>query len=130
MTYVSLNNHKVKEIYMKIDLKNPSKIKLKNAVEFNISFNEDQSLCKATLKHKIEAISTPEEFNIIVECCGLFTCEKEIETDDDKNFAHIQAYDQMFPYMQNTIAQLTMNAGLPPLMIERHDITQEINQSN
>lgn len=117
MVYLTLNQQIFKEISLKVDIKENSQLELQSSYSFNVSYNEDNSLCVAKLKQELKCPDNPEMFSIAVECHGHFNCEG-IQTADDKKQAHIQAYSLLFPYVQSKIAGLTKDAGGPPIMVE------------
>lgn len=116
MVYLTLQHQHFKNIQMSVDIKENSEIELDSTFSFNISYNEDNTACIAELKQVLQHKVDPREMSIVVEGNAHFICEG-IDSDDAKKEAHIIAYTQFFPYVQNLIARLTMDAGLPPLMI-------------
>ena len=121
MVFIKLKQQAYKEIAMKIDLKENEELELESKFSFNVNYNEDNSMCAACLRQEITQKDNTEKFNILVESLGSFECDG-IKTDEDKKAAHIQAYTLLFPYVQNMIAQLTVAAGLPPLMVEMEQL--------
>ena len=116
MVYLTLLHQSFKNIHMSIDLKEDSQVEIESNFSFNINYNEDNTSCIAELKQILTHKTDPQQLNILVESKGQFACEG-IVSDETKKEAHVMAYTQLFPYVQNMIAQLTVNAGLPPLMI-------------
>ncbi len=101
---------------MKVDLKTDTEIELESAYSFNVNYYNNNSTCIAELSQKVRQKSNPDEFNIVVDCRGQFVCEG-IVSDDTKKEAHVMTYTLLFPYVQNMIAHLVMEAGLPPLIL-------------
>lgn len=116
MVYLSLQHQNFTGIQLKVDLKADTEIELESAFSFNVNYNNDDSGCIAELTQKVHQKSNPDEFNIVVTCRGQFICDG-IVSDDTKKEAHVMAYTLLFPYVQNMIARLVMEAGLPPLML-------------
>lgn len=116
MVYLSLQRKSFTSIQMKVDLKVNTEIELECSFSFNVNYNDDNTSCIAELKQIVRQKSNPDEFNITVECRGQFACEG-IVSDEAKKEAHVMAYTLLFPYVQNQIAHLVMDAGLPPLML-------------
>ena len=102
---------------MKVDLKADTEIELESTFSFNVNYNDDNSGCIAEISQIVRQKSNPDEFNIVVEGKGQFICEG-ILSDETKKEAHVMAYTLLFPYIQNMIARLVVDAGLPPLMLE------------
>lgn len=116
MVYLSLQRQNFTGVQMKVDLKADTEIELESTFSFNVNYNDDNSGCIAELSQKVRQKSNPDEFNIVVDCRGQFVCEG-IVSDETKKEAHVMAYTLLFPYVQNMIARLVMEAGLPPLML-------------
>lgn len=116
MVYLTLQRQRFKTIQMNVDLKENAEIEIESTFSFHINYNEDNSACTAELKQMLRHKSDPEQLSILVETNGQFECEG-IVSDDTKKEAHVMAYNLLFPYVQNLIARLTVDAGLPPLMI-------------
>lgn len=116
MVYLSLQHQNFTSIQMKVDLKADTEVELESSFSFNVNYNDDNTGCIAELIQKVSQKSNPDEFNIVVDCRGQFVCEGIISNEAKKE-AHIAAYSLLFPYVQNMIARLVMEAGLPPLML-------------
>lgn len=127
MVYLSLQRQRFHTIQMNVDLIENTEIEVESSFSFHVNYNEDRSACVAELKQALRDKSNPEQLNILVGISGQFECEGVV-SDDAKREAHVMAYFMLFPYVQNMIARLTVDAGLPPLMIrpekmEPKDIT-------
>ena len=118
MVFLSLKPKIFREVHMTINLGDRSQLDIESAFSFNVNYNEDSTLCTAVLRQEVKEKSDQTVFNIVVEGIGNFLCEG-IDDDNGKREAHLQAYTQLFPYVQNMICRLIVSAGLPPLMIER-----------
>ena len=92
-------------------------MEIESNFNLNLRFYNDNSSCLAKLRQEVRLKNDPSAFNVMAEIVGEFSCEG-ITTECEQKEAHIQAYMQLFPYVQNMISQLTVNAGLPPLMIQ------------
>ena len=124
MVYLSLQQQFFREIHMSINVGDKQQINADSTFTFNVNYNEDCSLCTAILIQELKEKSNEAIFIVMVEGIGNFKCEG-IADDEDKKIAHIQAYTLLFPYIQNMISRLVVNAGLPPLMIESAKMTLE-----
>ena len=116
---ISLQLQKV--IYKKVnsffEINKNVELSVQNTFSMNVSYTEDNKTCFATLTNKTYAPENPDVFNIDLELIGIFNCQG-IESNEDKQEAHVQIYKFLFPYTQSMIADLSAKAGLPPLMIE------------
>ncbi|MBR2490791.1 MAG: protein-export chaperone SecB [Ruminiclostridium sp.] len=117
MVYLSLKQQVFKEILLSVDVKEDATLELESTFSFNVSYNEDNSLCIAKLRQEVRSNSASQLFNIVVEGIGHFVCEG-INTDEDKKQAHVNAYALLFPYVQSKIADLSRDAGAQAVMID------------
>ena len=79
----------------------------------------EQKKCKFKL-----ALVSPENFFIEIEVEGEFETEK-FEDEDSKREVHVESYYALFPYVQQLIAQLSMAAGVAPIMIRPEKMTKD-----
>ena len=115
---------------MNVDIKENSEIELESTFSFGISYNDDNTACIAELKQVLQHKNNPEKLSISVEERGHFLCEG-VNSDETKREAHVMAYTQLFPYIQSLISRLTVDAGLPPLMINMEKLNPaDIEVSN
>ncbi len=124
MVYLTLQHQNFRNIQMNIDIQENSEIEIESTFSFNISYNEDNTACIAEIKQELQHKSKPEELSIVITGKAHFACEG-ISTDADKKEAHVKAYTLLFPYVQGIIARLTVEAGLPPLMIGMAKLSAE-----
>lgn len=130
MVYLTLQHQSFKSIQMNVDIKENSEIELESTFSFGISYNDDNTACIAELKQVLQHKNNPEELSISVEERGHFLCEG-VNSDETKREAHVMAYTQLFPYIQSLISRLTVDAGLPPLMINMEKLNPaDIEVSN
>lgn len=122
--FIDLKHESLKELNFSINIEETNELELESRYTFNIDYDKDLSSFIATLIHETRDTKHNNEFNIFVKLIGYFVCEG-ITDSYSKQEAHIQAYTLLFPYVQSIIANLTMNAGLPPLMIPRANITTD-----
>ena len=120
-----------KIIYKKInsifDIKETMELQVQNTFSLNDNYTENNNVCVATLRNDTNSPNNLDAFNISLEIVGVFSCEG-IVSDIDKQEAHVQIYKYLFPYSQSMIADLSVKAGLPPLMIEMVNLNpSEVN---
>lgn len=110
-----------KVIYKKVnsffEINENVELQVQNTFSMKVNYTEDNKTCFATLTNKTNAPENPDVFNIDLELIGIFNCQG-IESNEDKQKAHVQIYNFLFPYTQSMIADLSTKAGLPPLVIE------------
>ena len=117
-----------KVLYKKInscfDLKDDMEIQIQNSFSLKVNYSDDNKGCYATLESVSCSAENPDMFNIGIEMVGIFSCEG-IHEDKDKQLAHVQVYNYLFPYVQSMVADLSVKAGLPPFMLEMARIDLE-----
>ena len=53
--------------------------------------------------------------------CGIFTYKPDVK----KEVLHVETFKELFPYARTMISSLTVNAGLPPVIIPTFDIESQ-----
>ena len=111
-----------KVVYKKInsffEINKSIELQVQSTFSLNIEYDDSNKACFATLKNETFAPEHPDIFNIDIEIIGIFKCDG-ITDDEDKKIAHTEIYNYLFPYVQLMISDLSIKAGLPPLMVER-----------
>ena len=62
-----------------------------------------------------------EKFNIHVVIQGMFGYNPEVK----REILHVQTFKELFPYARTMISSLTVNAGIPPVVIPNFDIESQ-----
>ena len=75
--------------------------------------------CKGEFRAEIFDKETPEQFSITVVLEGFFATAPNME----KEILHVKTYDALFPFVKSVVATLTVNAGIPPVLIPYVDIS-------
>ena len=112
-----------KKINSFLEVQQDTEININNSFSLEVNYAEKENICVATLKNKTYAQEDPENFKISLELQGLFQCGM-ISSDSEKQKAHIQIYQYLFPYAQMMIADLSVKAGLPMLMVEMPEMKE------
>jgi len=124
MIYTKLTAHRVTESNLSVNVGALQEIQISVEYNFGISYTEDNKQAVAKIEQRIKTGNDPETFFLSVTMEGVFDCENIIDDEDKKN-AHINIYNQLFPYVQAHISYLTVCAGLPALIISPDYITAE-----
>ena len=119
-----LLGQRAKELLLKIDLAEGTRITVKTTFSLEVNFSDEDKMCYAQLACDNVWEEHPELFHISATIIGEFQCEDVVSIDDKKK-AHVEAYYQLFPFMQAQIMRLTTDAGVPPLIIRRDDMDPE-----
>ncbi len=124
MVNLALKQEIIKNISMNVNIEQGTNLELEIKFSFNVNYVNDNKTCVADLRQEVTKKDDPTKFRIVVEGLGVFDVEG-INGDEDKKVAHVQAYQQIFPYVRNMIRTLTMEAGLPPLVLQPIKMTPE-----
>ncbi len=97
-----------------------TKVELSNKFSYNVGYSKINT-CQGEFKAEIFDKNTPERFRIVVVMKGFFV----ISGDIAKEVLHIKTYDAMYPFVKAFVANLTANAGIPPVYIPYIDISNQ-----
>lgn len=117
MVNLQMVRNSFNEIHSSVKLEKGSKVNLQSTTNFSVRMSGDNKRCLAIITQNVFCPENPEQFEI--NLCGEaeYVCEG-IESDDEKKEAHLLAQTMFFPYVQNMVRDLSINAGLNPLIIE------------
>lgn len=118
MITLLLQHQSLKQVDYRAEIPENTEIKLESKYKFNVDYSDDNKHCVATIEHVTKDTESADRFSIIIRLIGYFECDG-INSDTDKKEAHLQAYLQLFPYVQSFIVNLTTASALPPLYISR-----------
>lgn len=79
----------------------------------DIGYNINGKELNVFLKLEIEEGGLP--FNLNLEGDGLFKFDHEVDPDQIEEIANINCAAIIFPYLRETVADITRRAGFPPL---------------
>lgn len=82
----------------------------------NFDFLEEQKILRVFLKISQTSKDVPYFFE--VEAGGIFKFSDSLPPDIMKNFAGVNCAAIIFPYIRETIADMTRRAGFPPLHLQ------------
>ncbi len=121
---LQLKKQLFKEVSMKANIRENGKIEIGSKFNFSINFAAGGKVCTATLRQTVEKKNDPEVFCVTIEAVGVFECDV-CTAPEDKRRTHVEAYRWLFPYVQRKVAQLFVDAGLPPLLVEMAPMREE-----
>ena len=82
---------------------------------------DDEIVVRSQLHQSIQHKADDPLFSLEISLVGSFSC-KGSTTDLDEELNQ-QVYDQLFPFMKALVARITMDAGLPPLMLTKQSLS-------
>lgn len=82
---------------------------------FEVSHEKEKDKLKVYLALVSEDGGSPFLFN--VKIAGLFGFDRDISQDNMEDIANINCAAILFPFLRETLADLTRRSGLPPLLL-------------
>ncbi|WP_297212656.1 MULTISPECIES: protein-export chaperone SecB [Thermodesulfovibrio] len=86
------------------------------ALGFDISFKKQRKKIAVIFKFFSEEKNQPFVFRIIQQ--GIFDFETVPKSEELEKIVHINCASIMFPFIRESIADLTRKAGVPPLILD------------
>ena len=100
----------------KIDYENTvaigTQMKLKNNLKYNVRYIDGENRCIGALEFRI-ADEDLKPFSIKVNMEAMFT----YEPGDERDEIHVTSFDQIFPFLRQTVSSVTTMSGMAGLII-------------
>ena len=101
---------------LKIDYENTvapgTQLKLRNSLKYNVRYIENERRCIGALEFRI-ADESLKPFSVKVTMEAMFTYAPE----DEKEDIHVMSFDQIFPFLRQTVSTVTTMSGMAGLII-------------
>lgn len=120
MSNVSFKSFRATEIEFINKHDNGTRIEFETKYTYNVKYNT-QNLCMGEFSVEIFDKNNKEKFSIKAVMCGIFSYKPDVK----KEVLHVETFKEMFPYARTMISSLTVNAGLPPVIIPTFDIESQ-----
>lgn len=124
MVTVNLVTQRVREVHFINHISKNGQIQLSSSFNFKVNYAADNSKCTATLYQSVQMKDDPDTLFISAEITGIFNLQGIVD-DETKKDAHVQCYDQLFPYLQSTVAQLATASGMPGFQLKKNVMKRE-----
>ena len=121
MVNVTLISQRLREVHFTNRIEQSGKFPLENGFNFHVDYTSDNSRCVATLYQSAKMKEDPEKLFLSGEIVGVFRLEGVV-TESDRQHAHVQCYQQLFPFLQSAIANLAACSGMPGFLIQKKNI--------
>ncbi len=118
MKEIELKGYKVTEVRFVNKVQGNQKLELSNKYSYNVGYSKVNT-CKGEFRAEVADKNNPDQFSITVVLEGFFVTAADMA----KEVLHIKTYDALFPYVKSFVSSLTVNAGVPPVMIPYVDIS-------
>lgn len=109
---VELKGYKVASINFQNEVANGTQLKLQNQVKYNVNYIESENRCVGILDFRV-ADADLQPFEIKIKMVAEFVYSQ----NDEKPDIHTGSFDQLFPFLRQTINTVTSMSGMPGLLI-------------
>ena len=99
---------------------NGARIEFENKYSYNVKYSANNN-CIGEFTVEVNDKANNDKFHIKAVIQGVFTYDPEIA----KEIIHVQTFKELFPYARTMISSLTVNAGVPPVIIPNFDIESQ-----
>ena len=99
---------------------NGARIEFENKYSYNVKYSKNNN-CIGEFTVEVNDKANKDKFHIKAVIQGIFTYNPEVA----KEIIHIQSFKELFPYARTMISSLTVNAGLPPVILPTFDIESQ-----
>lgn len=123
MPTIHLLQQRTREVHLRNEIKKMGQLQLKSNFNFNVKYAPDNQRCVATIYQSFEDKSPEQAFAASVTLEGIFACQG-METEEDKKTVHLQAYENLFPYLQSAVGQLFASTGIPGFLVKKMQLDQ------
>ena len=120
MSKISFKGCNITELSFANNLPAGSKIQLENKFQFNVKYAANNS-CLGEMNVRVSDKENPDKFFVDITLRGIFT----FPADSKKEDIHVEAFKTLFPYARTYISALTVNAGIPPIIIPDPNIENQ-----
>ena len=117
---VEMKAYKVAKIDFTNKVNGKVQLKLKNKVSHKVKYNTN-NFCEATLDVEVSDPESPDVLNVTVSIVGAFSIKNKIE----KEFLHVETFNELYPFAKALVATISVNAGVPPIYLQYVDISNQ-----
>ena len=120
MIPVNLKGYKVAEISFRNKHDNGFKTELDKKVSYMVRYAQNNT-CNGELTAELFDKNNPDKFGIKLVMNGIFEFDQSLI----KEKVHVLTFKEIFPLAKSIIATVSVNAGLPPMILPNVDIESE-----
>lgn len=120
MKNITFKTFKASEIEFVNKHENGTRIEFENKYSYNVKYSSNNT-CIGEFTVEINDKANKDKFHIKAVVLGIFTYNPESQ----KEIIHVETYKELFPYVRTMISFLTVNAGIPPVIIPNFDIESQ-----
>lgn len=120
MKNITFKAFKASEIDFVNKHENGTRIEFENKYSYNVKYSTNNT-CIGEFTVEVNDKADKDKFHIKAVVLGIFTYNPEAK----KEIIHVETYKELFPYVRTMISSLTVNAGIPPVIIPNFDIESQ-----
>ena len=124
MVTVNLISQRLREVHFINRIDKNGQVQLSSSFSFKVSYSPDNTKCVATLYQSAQYKEDPDKLFVSGEIIGSFALGGIVDVETKKD-AHIQCYDQLFPFLQSAISQLSNCSGMPGFLLRKNPMNRE-----
>ncbi len=117
---VTFRAYRATEIEFVNKHENGARIEFENKYSYNVKYSKNNN-CIGEFTVEVNDKANKDKFHIKAVIQGIFTYDSGVE----KEIIHVQTFKELFPYARTMISSLTVNAGLPPVILPTFDIESQ-----
>ncbi|MBQ8014983.1 MAG: protein-export chaperone SecB [Clostridia bacterium] len=120
MRNITFKAFKASEIEFVNKHENGTRIEFENKYSYNVKYSANNT-CVGEFTVEVNDKANKDKFHIKAVVLGVFTYNPEAK----KEVIHVESYKELFPYVRTMISSLTVNAGIPPVILPNFDIESQ-----
>lgn len=120
MKNITFKAFKASEIEFVNKHENGTRIEFENKYSYNVKYSPNNT-CIGEFTVEVNDKANKDKFHIKAVVLGIFTYNPESK----KEVIHVETYKELFPYVRTMISSLTVNAGIPPVILPNFDIESQ-----
>lgn len=120
MADIIMKAYKASKINFVNDHENGTKITFGNKFGYSVKYAEN-NICVCELKAEVFDKESPDKFGIELILNGIFEFNPELK----KEQIHVLTFKELFPYAKSIVSTVSVNAGVPPIMLPYFDIEKQ-----
>ncbi len=120
MRNITFKAFKASEIEFINKHENGTRIEFENKYSYNVKYSANNT-CVGEFTVEVNDKANKDKFHIKAVVLGVFTYNPEAK----KEIIHVESYKELFPYVRTMISTLTVNAGIPPVILPNFDIESQ-----
>ncbi len=120
MKNITFKAFKASEIEFVNKHDNGTRIEFENKYSYNVKYSPNNT-CIGEFTVEVNDKADKDKFHIKAVVLGIFTYNPETK----KEIIHVESFKELFPYVRSMISSLTVNAGIPPVILPSFDIESQ-----